>query len=64
VFVLKVFAAIVTADAIDRHMREQQHRAWIAEDARGQADRAPGLDPRRPTVTRAGWDAAAPERPT
>ena len=29
----KVLAAIVTADAFDRRRREQQHRAWIAEDA-------------------------------
>jgi hypothetical protein len=64
VFVLKVFAAIVTADAVDRHMREQQHRAWVAEDARRRADQAPGTDPRRLTGPSAGWDAAAPERPT
>ena len=28
----KVLAAMVTADAFDRRMREQQRRAWLAQD--------------------------------
>lgn len=28
---IKAFLTIVAADAVDRHMREQQHRAWVAE---------------------------------
>ena len=33
----RVLAAIVTADAVDRRMREQQRRKWAAEQARHQA---------------------------
>ena len=33
--ILRAFIAMITADAIDRHMREQQHRGWVAaEEAR------------------------------
>jgi hypothetical protein len=55
--IFRAFIAMVTADAIDRHMREQQYRARIAaEQARAAAARAahsrpleaPGFDPRRP----------------
>lgn len=60
----RVLAAIVTADAIDRRMRDQQRRAWAAEQARRQAGApAPPVPP--------GWGApvlqdrssASPERP-
>ena len=41
---------MITADAIDRHMREQQHRGWVAaEEARFAAAGAP----RRPPLVRA-----------
>ena len=63
----EVLAAIVTADAFDRHMREQQHRAWIAQDApRGARAAAPASGhPSGPTSGGpSGWDAGAPERPT
>lgn len=29
---IKAFFTMVAADAVDRHMREQQHQAWIAEE--------------------------------
>lgn len=52
----RVRAAIVTADAIDRRMREQQRRVWAAEQARRQAG-APA-SPAPP-----GWAApVAPDR--
>jgi hypothetical protein len=31
---IRAFITMVTADAVDRHLREQQHRAWVAEQAR------------------------------
>ena len=60
----RVLAAIVTADAIDRRMRDQQRRAWAAEQARRQGGAAGAPVPR-------GWGApvmqdrssASPERP-
>lgn len=60
----KVLAAIVTADALDRHMREQQHRAWIAGDAaRRDACTVPGRRPSRASDVERWWEAEAPERP-
>lgn len=61
----KVLTAIVTADAFDRHMRDQQHRAWIAEEARRQPaavtpTATPGPD--WTAVDVSAW--TAPERPT
>jgi hypothetical protein len=29
---LEALGAVVTADAFDRHRREQQHRAWLADE--------------------------------
>ena len=61
----KVLTAIVTADAFDRHMREQQHRAWMADEARRQAAAlAPTATPSpgRTAVDASAW--TAPERPT
>jgi hypothetical protein len=62
----KVLAAIVTADAFDRHMREQQHRAWAAEAAAPHG-RTPAAS-RAPLGTQANdapaWDLQRPERPT
>jgi hypothetical protein len=28
---IRAFITMVAADAVDRHIREQQHRAWVAE---------------------------------
>jgi hypothetical protein len=28
---VRAFITMVAADAVDRHMREQQHRAWVTE---------------------------------
>lgn len=63
----KVLAAIVTADAFDRHMRGQQHRARVAEEERRRA--TPGTlfaPPGFPASSsgRPPWNARAPERPT
>lgn len=61
----KVLAAIVTADAFDRHARERRYRAWIGEDAgRREVGIAPMPDrPSAPAEPRR-WDLSAPERPT
>lgn len=29
---IKAFITMVAADAVDRHLREQQHQAWIAQE--------------------------------
>ena len=59
----KAVMAMVAADAFDRHMREQQYRAWVAaEEARARATGAPPLftAPGEP----AAYDPRRPERPT
>jgi hypothetical protein len=28
---IRAFITMVAADAVDRHMREQQHRTWLSE---------------------------------
>ncbi len=63
----RVLAAMVTADAFDRRMREQQRRAWLAQDQlRRSGPAAPMISPRSapPDAQPAGWDSAAPERRT
>jgi hypothetical protein len=58
--ILRAFIAMITADAIDRHMREQQHRGWVAaEETRFAAAAAP----RRPLLVFPGFDPRRPERP-
>jgi hypothetical protein len=59
---LRAFVAMVSADAFDRHMREQQYRAWVAaEEARVAADpRARPLFVSEPSAFDPRW----PERPT
>ena len=57
----RVLAAIVTADAFDRHLREQQRRAWAAEEARRQAAASTAGSPAQ--AAPAGRDLRAPERP-
>jgi hypothetical protein len=58
----RAFLAMVTADAIDRHRREQQYRAWVAaEEARVVAE-----GPRRPLFAPPKdppYDVQRPERP-
>ena len=57
---IRAFITMVAADAVDRHMREQQRRAWLAEDrARAEPDAA---RPRPPTPP-ASYDLSRPERP-
>ena len=66
-FFLKALAAMVTADAIDRHRRERQRRAWLAEDARRHASHpAPAAwpDPCRGGGPAAGSDLAPQHRST
>ena len=51
---------MITADAIDRHMREQQHRGWVAaEEARFAATGTP----RHPLLVFTDFDPRRPERP-
>lgn len=58
---IRAFITMVAADAVDRHMREQQRRAWIAEDrARTEAQPAGSRSP----ASLAGNDQRQPERPT
>jgi hypothetical protein len=66
-FFLKALAAMVTADAIDRHRREQQRRAWLAEDARRHASHAAPAawpDPRAAGDDAVASDLAAQQRST
>lgn len=60
----KALMAMVTADAFDRHMRDQQYRAWVAaEEARAAA--ASGAHRRLfAPPARAQYDSRRPERPT
>jgi hypothetical protein len=59
----KALMAMVTADAFDRHMREQQYRAWVAaEEARAAAagaEHRPLFAPPAPQQ----YDPRRPERP-
>jgi hypothetical protein len=64
-FFLKALAAMVTADAIDRHRREQQRRAWLAEDAQRHTRHAAAAawpDPRPAGDDAVGLDLAAQQR--
>ena len=57
---IRAFITMVAADAVDRHMREQQRRAWIAEGrARAEAVAARHQPPAPP----AGCDPSRRERP-
>lgn len=60
----RALIAMVTADAFDRHRREQQYQAWAAaEQARLAADpRARPLF--APPVAAPEYDPQRPERPT
>jgi hypothetical protein len=56
----RAFVAMVTADAIDRHRREQQYRTWAA--ARAVAANAPRRPMFAPPANPA-YDLTRPERP-
>jgi hypothetical protein len=56
----RAFLAMVTADAIDRHTREQQYRTWA--EIRVAAARAPRWPLFAPPAT-PGCDLTRPERP-
>lgn len=59
----RAFVAMVTADAIDRHRREQQYRTWTAAE---QARVAAAGTPRRPLFALPAtprYDLTRPERP-
>ena len=60
----RALIAMVTADAFDRHRREQQYRAWVAaEEARAAAaagQHRPLFAPPAPQH----YDPRRPERPT
>jgi hypothetical protein len=60
-------AAIVTADAFDRHVRAQQRRVGLAEGARRHAvARVPTIASGSRRIPAGGtrWNVDAPERPT
>lgn len=59
----KVLAAMVTADAFDRHRREQQRRAWIAADASRPASPVTVPTPQVPPTRADALDLSAPQRP-
>jgi len=59
----RAFLAMVTADAIDRHRREQQYRAWVAAE---EVRIAAAKGPRRPLFAAPAapqYDPQRPERP-
>jgi hypothetical protein len=61
----RAFLAMVTADAVDRHRRERQYRAWVAAEAARVAEsngrRQPLIAPPPPPSE---YDPGRPERPT
>ena len=59
----KMLSAMVAADALNRHQREQQHRRWMEEQRFAAAVRPPlPVQPTRaPTSDAVDW--SAPERP-
>jgi hypothetical protein len=60
----RAFVAMLTADAFDRHMREQQYRAWAAtEEARAAAANAPHRPLLAPPAGSRAYDPSRPERP-
>jgi hypothetical protein len=65
VFFFKALAAMVAADAFDRHMRDQQHRRWQQDDRvtkAAEAREALSTGPWHGEGT-ASMDRSAPERP-
>jgi hypothetical protein len=61
----RAFLAMVTADAIDRHRREQQYRAWVAaEETRVAVSNGRGRPLFAPPAQPPWYDPRRPERPT
>jgi hypothetical protein len=61
----RAFVAMVTADAVDRRMREQQYRGWVAaEEARAAAANSPRRPLFAPPSGSWGYDPLRPERPS
>jgi hypothetical protein len=60
----RAFIAMLTADAFDRHKREQQYRAWAAtEEARAAAANAPHRPLFAAPAGSGAYDLRRPERP-
>jgi hypothetical protein len=60
----RAFVAMLTADAFDRHMREQQYRAWVAiEEARAATATGPHRPMFAPSPGSGEDDLSRPERP-
>jgi hypothetical protein len=64
----RVLSAMLTADAIDRHLRKQQPRDWYRQaQPSAEADIAPVsrqlLSARERFATPRNWNPQAPERP-
>jgi len=58
---IRALFTMLAADAVDRHMREQQHAAWLAEyEARAAAAARAAATSGGPLA----YDPARPERPT
>jgi len=55
---------MVTADAFDRHMREQQYRGWVAAEEARTAAAAGQHRPLFAPPAPAQYDPRRPERPT
>jgi hypothetical protein len=65
----RVLSAMLTADAIDRHIRKQQPRYWYPQappNPRAVIDpvNPPQLSDSRGFVAAPAWDPRAPERPS
>ena len=70
-FLFKALAAIVAADAIDRHVRSRPTRYWYPNQpglppSGSQMPYLPGIQPRAaaPRRAAAAWDLEHPERPS
>jgi hypothetical protein len=55
---LRALMTMLAADAVDRRLREKQHKAWLAEYEARAAAAARGASPAP------AYDPARPERPT
>jgi post-segregation antitoxin (ccd killing protein) len=58
---IRALITMLAADTVDRHMREQQHKAWLAEyEARAAAAARAAVASGSPLA----YDPARPERST
>jgi hypothetical protein len=58
---IRAFITMLAAHAVDRHMRDQQHQAWLADYEARAANAAGASLPQRAPM---GYDPVRPERPT